>query len=236
VLTDANQWHAVGSSIRDAQEIGLHRDSLDPKPAGDGAEAALENQWEVQRRRKTWMTLVMWDIHMACCLGRPTTTDLSMAPPSLPVDAPVPKDRSKTPVLPRGENDPPTPLTRSLWTYCLARPMKEIMEMEKDGPCPKDFARVDRLHNELLDLDARTPSFFRLENPDTRFDALPECSWLPLARVILPQMITFELMALHRPYIFTRPRSRTEALKASLDMLHAQRLHFMALKPQMYKT
>jgi len=226
----------VGSAIRDAQEIGLHRDSFDPRPASNDAEAVLENQWEIQRRRITWMTLVQWDVHMACVLGRPTTTDLSMAPPSLPVDAPVPKDRSKTPVLPRGENDPPTPVTRTIWAYHIMRPLREILEMEKDGPCPKDFSRVDRLHNELLDLDARTPAYFRLENPDTRFDSLPECSWLPLSSVVFPQLISFELMALHRPYIFTRPKSRTEALKASLDMLHAQRLNFQALKPQMYKT
>lgn len=230
------QWHAIGSAIRDAQEIGMHRDSLDPKPAGEGAEAALENQWEVQRRRKVWMTLALWDIHMACVLGRPTTINLGMAPPSLPVDAPDPKDRARTPVLPRREDDPPTPLTRALWACHLMRPLKDILELEKEGPCPKDFERVDRVHNELLELDARTPAYFRLENPDTRFDALPECDWLPLARVILPQLSTFELMALHRPYIFTRPKSRTEALKASLDMLHVQRLHFMALKPQMYKT
>jgi hypothetical protein len=223
--------------MRDAQEIGLHRDSLDPKPRGDGAEAVLENQWEVERRRRMWMTLVLWDIHMASVLGRPTTTNLSMTPPSLPVDAPPPKDRSKTPVLPRSENDPPTPLTRAIWSHHLMTPLKEIIEMEKEGPCPKDFARVDRIHAQLLDLDARTPAYFRMENPDTRFDDLPECrDWLPIARVLLPQLTTYELMALHRPYIFTRPKSRTEALKASLDMLHAQKLHFKMLKPRAYKT
>ena len=237
-MADPNtQWHAIGSAIRDAQEIGLHRDSLDPKPAGAGVEAVLENQWEVQRRRKTWMTLVLWDRHMACVLGRPTTTDLGVEPPTLPVDVPDPGDRyCTTPVLPRSEDDPPTPLTRAIWSYHLMRPLKDILELEKEGPCPGDFARVDRIHDELLALDASTPACFRLENPDTRFDSLPECDWLPLARVVLPQLPSFQLMALHRPYIFTRPKSRTEALKASLDMLHVQRLHFLALPPQMYKT
>ena len=68
--------------MRDAQEIGMHRDSLDPRPSDPSAEAALENQWVIQQRRRAWMTLVTWDVHMACVLGRPTTTDLSMAPPS----------------------------------------------------------------------------------------------------------------------------------------------------------
>lgn len=182
------------------------------------------------------MTLVVWDMHMACVLGRPTTTNLRAAPPSPPVDAPEPKDKSRTPVLPRGEEEPPTPLTRAIWGHHLVALLQEIMELEKEGPCPRDFGRVDRVHNGVLDLEARMPAYFRLENPDTRFDALPECYWLPLSRVIMPQLSSFTLMALHRSYIFTRPKSRTEALKASLAMLHAQRLHFMALKPQMYKT
>ncbi|GAB1313589.1 Multidrug resistance regulator 1 [Madurella fahalii] len=229
-------WHAIGSAIRDAQEIGLHRDALDPKPRGDSAEAVLENQWEIQHRRRVWMTLVMWDVHMACVLGRPTTITLNTASASLPVDAPDPRDRSRTPVLPRTEDEPPTPLTRAIWGHYLIAPLQEIMEMEKEGPCPKDFGRVEKVHKELLDLEARMPAYFRLENPDTRFDAVPDCYWLPISRVLMPQMSSFALMALHRPYIFTRPKSRTEALKASLDMLHTQRLFFMALKPQMYKT
>lgn len=242
-------WHAVGAAIRDAQEIGLHHDGLDPRPgtgAGAGgeqqsaAEAVLENQWEIQRRRRVWMTLVTWDVHMASVLGRPTTTDSAAAgtaTASLPVDAPEPRDRSRTPVLPRGEDDPPTPLTGAIWAHRIMTPLREIIELEKEGPCPRDaFGRVDRLHAQLLDLGAAMPACLRLENPDTRFDGLPECYFLPTARVILPQLLSFALMALHRPYVFTRPRSRTEALKASLGMLHSQRLHFMALPPHMYKT
>ncbi|KAL2125958.1 hypothetical protein VTI74DRAFT_2082 [Chaetomium olivicolor] len=186
--------------------------------------------------RLVGMVCVAWDLYMACVLGRPATVDLNIQPPTLPVDTPFPKDHSRTPVVPRSENDPPTTLTRSIWSYRATRPLKEVSEMEKEGPCPKDFSRVDRVHNELLELEARMPAYFRMVNPDTRFDDLPECSWLPLARVATPQVLAFGRMALHRPYIFTRPKSRTEALKASLDMLHAQRLHFMLLKPQLYKT
>jgi hypothetical protein len=182
------------------------------------------------------MSLAQWDAHMACVLGRPTTIDYHMTPPSLPVDAPDPKDCSRTPVLPRGENDPPTPLTKALWAHRLMGVMHEIIQLEKEGPCPKDFGRVDKIHNELFEIVEQLPACFRLENPDTQWDHLPECHWLPLTRLIIPQLYTFEYMALHRPYIFTRPKSRTEALKASLDMLHVQRLYFQALKPQMYRS
>lgn len=236
VVSSANQrqWHAIGSAIRDAQEVGLHRDSLDPKPASDDAEAVLENQWEIQRRRKVWMLLLGWDLHTGVVLGRPTTVSHS-SPPTLPVDAPMPKDRSRTPIQPRGDNDPPTPLTRAIWAYNIMRILGDIIELESEGPCPKDFSRVDAIHQRLMELEDRTPAYFRLENPDKRFDHLPECYWLPSVRASLPQLIAFNIMALHRPYIFTRAKSRTEALKSCLKALDSQRLHFQALKPQQYK-
>lgn len=236
LVTEA--WHAIGSAIRDAQECGLHRDSLDPKPYSTDAEAGLENQWEIQRRRKAWILLISWDLHTGIVLGRPTILS-SDAHYTMPVDAPIPKnykDRRTTPVAPRGENDPPTPLTRALWAYECMKPLRDILDLEKEGQCPKDFSKVDHIHQDLLDLEARTPAYFRIENPDTRYDDLPECYWVPLVRATLPQLMSFNFMALHRPYVFTRPHSRKEALKASFDMLRAQREHFASLSPQQYKT
>ncbi|KAI3555379.1 fungal specific transcription factor domain-containing protein [Colletotrichum abscissum] len=225
------QWHAIGSAIRDAQEIGMHRDSLDPSPASDDTGDMLENMWLIQRRRKLYMVLMTWDIHCALVLGRPGSIDWRILPPSLPIDAPPPKDRRKTPIAPRDdERDPPTPLTKSIWAFKLVGPMREILELEHDGPCPKDYSKVDRVHQICMELDEATPAYFRLENPDTKWDGNPLCSsWLQSVRFYLPQMNLFNLMALHRPYIFNRQKSRTEALKASIEMLHRQMLTFQGL-------
>lgn len=76
----------------------------------------------------------------------------------------------------------------------------------------------------------------RKENPDTRYDDLPECFWIPLVRQQLHPLVWFNFMALHRPYVFTRAHSRKEALKASLKMLEAQRDNFANLSPRHYKT
>ncbi|KAK1963876.1 fungal-specific transcription factor domain-containing protein [Colletotrichum sublineola] len=223
-------WHAIGSAIRDAQEIGMHRDSLDPSPDSADTGDVLENMWLIQRRRKLYMVLMTWDIHCALVLGRPGSIDWRICPPSLPVDAPPPKDRRKTPVAPRDdERDPPTPLTRGIWAFRLVAPMREILELEQDGPCPKDYSKVDRVHQMCLDLDEATPAYFRLENPDRKWDNDPSCYWLQSVRFYLPQMNLFNLMALHRPYIFNRQKSRTEALKASIEMLHRQMLTFQGL-------
>lgn len=227
----------MGTSIRDAQEIGLHRDQMDPQISlDDSMEDNLEKIWVAQGRRRAWMNLLGWDLHTGAVLGRPTSVDHRLMNRSLPVDSVIPKDRRKSPIVPRGEDDPPTPLTRAIWAWESMSPLRDILDLEKEGPFPKDFSKVGKIHQDLLDLQARTPPPFRLENPDTRFDNLPECWWLPYARPALLQIMAFNFMALHRPYIFTRPASRNEALKASLDMLEAQRLYFAMLKPQQHKT
>ncbi|KAI0843686.1 hypothetical protein F5Y06DRAFT_255571 [Hypoxylon sp. FL0890] len=235
MVTEA--WHQVGTSIRDAQEIGLHRDQMDPQPSPeDSTEEALEKMWMAQSRRRVWMTLLGWDLHTGAVLGRPTSVDYRLVNRTPPVDSIIPKDRRKSPIIPRGENDPPTPLTKAMWSWEVMKPLREILDLEKEGPFPKDFSKVEKIHKELLDLQARTPPPFRLENPDTRFDDLPECRWLPFVRPTLPQLISFNIMALHRPYVFTRATSRHEALKASIEMLEAQKLYYSVLKPQQHKT
>ncbi|KAI2617465.1 hypothetical protein GGR54DRAFT_208057 [Hypoxylon sp. NC1633] len=235
MVTEA--WHQVGTSIRDGQEIGLHRDQLDPQPSpDDSTEEALEKMWMAQSRRRVWMNLLGWDLHTGAVLGRPTSVDYRLMSRSLPVDSLIPKDRRKSPIVQRGDNDPPTPLTRAIWSWETMRPLRDILDLEKEGPFPKDFSKVERIHQELLDLHARTPPPFRLENPDTRFDHLPECWWLPYVRPTLPQLMSFNVMALHRPYVFTRASSRHEALKASLEMLEAQKRYFSLLKPQQHTT
>lgn len=227
-------WHAIGTAIRDAQECGLHRGGLDPKPKSDKLEDILENQWEIQRRRKVWCLLVVWDVHTGLVLGRPLSVDISQ-PCTLPVDAPEPKDPSRTPVVPRSENDPPCLTTRMAYVFRISLALKDIADLEKEGPCPKDFSKVDRLHESLVELEAQTPAYFRKENPDTRFDDLPECSWVPMVRASLHPLVAFNFMALHRPYVFTRPHSRREALKASLQMLELQRANFASMNPRHYK-
>lgn len=210
---------------------------MDPQPSPeDSTEEALEKMWMAQSRRRVWMTLLGWDLHTGAVLGRPTSVDFRLVNRSLPVDSLIPKDTKKSPIMQRSENDPPTPLTRALWSWEVMRPLRDILDLEKEGPFPKDFSKVEKIHQELLDLQARTPPPFRLQNPDTRFDQLPECSWLPFVRPTLPQLISFNIMALHRPYVFTRVTSRHEALKASLDMLDAQKTYFSLLKPQQHKT
>lgn len=235
MVTEA--WHQVGTSIRDAQGIGLHRDQADPQPTGDeSGEEVMEKMWRAQHQRIVWLILMSWDLHTGAVLGRPTSIDHRLIVRGFPIDAIIPKTPHRIPLVPRTHDDPPTPLTRSLWTWEILKVLRDIQDLEKEGPFPKDFSRVDKIHAQILDGKARTPPPFRSENPDTRFDQLPECWWLPYARAQFPQLHAFNILALHRPYVFTRAASRDEALYASLEMLESQRQQFAVLKPAQHRT
>ncbi|KAK5636337.1 hypothetical protein RRF57_012049 [Xylaria bambusicola] len=236
MVTEA--WHQVGTCIRDAQGIGLHRDQMDPQPtADDSPEETIEKMWRAQHRRMIWLVLMGWDLHTGAVLGRPTSIDHRFISRTPPIDAILPKTPNKqTPLVPRTDDDPPTPLTRMIWSWQVMQTLREIQDLEKEGPFPKDFSKVEKIHAEILEVKSRTPPPFRSENPDTRFDQLPDCWWLPYVRAQLPQLHAFNILALHRPYVFTRAASRNAALKASLEMLESQRQQFAALTTTQHRT
>jgi len=210
---------------------------MDPQPtAEDSSEEAIEKMWTAQQRRMVWVILMAWDLHTGAVLGRPTSIDHRLITRTFPVDAIIPKAAKRVPLVPRTDDDPPTPLTRTLWSWQIMKLLREIQDLEKEGPFPKDFSKVEKIHAEILDTKSRTPAPFREDNPDTRFDKLPECWWLPYARAQLPQLHAFNILALHRPYVFTRTASRHAALEASLEMLESQRQQFAALEPAQHRT
>ncbi|RDL35460.1 Zn2 DNA-binding protein [Venustampulla echinocandica] len=229
-------WHSLSSTIRDAQEIGLHREGVSkPRRPDEKAEDILEGLWVEQLRRRMWLILALWDIHMAINLGRPATIDPRDGTPPFPIDAPTPKSRREAAPSPRAQSDPPTPLTMLLWNVELSAPLWDIFNLEKEDPNQNNLAKVEKMHNLIRQIAFHCPPFFRAHNPDTSFDADPGCYWLPRAREVFKNGAAFTIMALHRPYIFTSPSSRTAALKAGLDILLAQRAFFGMLSSLHYK-
>lgn len=216
-------WHSLSQTIRDAQEIGLHKDHQDQPRLGDDRGSVLEMLWVHQLRRRTWLILSCWDLHMAIVLGRPTTVDSRDTRPPFPIDAPVPKNFREEAPMPRRDTEPPTPLTKILWIAELAAPLYDIYQLEREDPNQSNFAKVEKMHDLFEQIRVHCPPFFRSQNPDTTFDALPQCHWIPSTRAYLQSIEAFTLMALHRPYIFTSKASRAAALIAAIDVLRGQR-------------
>jgi len=229
-------WHSLSSTIRDAQEMGLHKPNNRRHPiANEKPEDILENLWHEQLRLRVWSILCIWDIHMATVLGRPTTIDSRDGSIKLPMDTPIPTNRRQVAPRERTDQDPPTPLTMVIWNAELAAPLWSISKLEKEDPHQNNFAKVEKMHELINDVALHCPPWFRSENPDTTFDSHPDCQWLPRARPVFQTGAAFTIMALHRPYIFTNSLSRTRALHAALDILSAQRKLFNLIKAKDYK-
>jgi hypothetical protein len=226
-------WHSLGQTIRDAQEIGWHKDPVDRTP--QSPEKALETLWLVEVRRRMWINLQLWDAHMALVLGRPTSMDNTEVNVTFPIDTPSTKNHRGTAPLPRSESDPPAPLTILINNAKFILVLHDILALQKEGVHPKDYTKVERLHQEIVKRLEQMHPALRSKNPDTTFDECPDCKWLPAARQILASQGGFLIMALHKPYVFTNSNSRHEALKAGLTILRAQRCLFLNLQARHYK-
>lgn len=232
-ITEA--WHSLSATIRDAQEIGLHKSSYPPTAHGS-PEEVIEALWHTEDRRRMWVILSGWDPHMALTLGRPTILDGIYDNIVFPIDASPSLSRKTSAPTPRSEGEPPTPLTMLINQHANGAVLfREIHALEKDGPCPRTFEKVDRLHERILQNIRDMPAYFRSENPDTAFDSRPECYWLPESRPLFDTYCSFAMMCLHRPYVFTVANSRTEALKAGISILRSQRDFFQYLQAMHYK-
>lgn len=171
------------------------------------------------------------DVNMAVFLGRPGSVVWSHGLPSLPIDAPTPTDPATTPIESRDEAvDPPTLITRQLYLFQVGDALRAVLDLEPDGSHPKDFSKVDHVHQLMLSLEAAKPAAFRLANPDRRWDEHPAVApWIHNTRLYMQQLHHFGVMALHRPYIFHRKESRVAALRAAVNMLGIQRRTFDGL-------
>ncbi|RAL59835.1 hypothetical protein DID88_000464 [Monilinia fructigena] len=166
-------WHALSQTIKDAQEIELHKDNY--QSHRHQPEDGYEHLWHQQLRRRTWLVLALWDVHMALVLGRPTTIDMRDPRPTFPIDAPIPatiEDRRKTPPVARAPTDMPTPLTMVLWYVEVMAPLWDIYYLEKDGPQPSDALKVQKMHMDIKQIHELCPPYFRAVNPDT--------TWIPI--------------------------------------------------------
>lgn len=203
-------WHVVGTTISMAQEIGLHANM-----AVEDSSRNIDALWDHEMRRRVWFVLHNWDIHMAVVLGRPMTTVVTAENVDVPDS--LAQRESGTPPRRRTDQDAPTPFSVIRVGYDTAfQYFPRIRDLENSGARTNDYRVVVETHAAIVESMNRIPRWCRHEDPDANFDELPSCSWLPAARQSLASGIYFVLLALHRPYVFSVPESRTEALKAAL--------------------
>jgi hypothetical protein len=170
---------------------------------------------------------------MGMVLGKPLNfkpNDYKIVPPT---DCDIPENQRTTAPFERSAYDRPNTFTVRLLEYRLHRHLPKIRELEAEGPYPRDYSKVERLHQTAHDYIATLPAAYRLENPDTTSD--DDCPMLASQRPYLVGTVWMFILVLHRPYIFSIPQSRTEVLNAGIKMLNAQQRFYLTLKPYHYR-
>jgi len=162
-------------------------------------------------------------------LGRPTMINDRHCNVTPPLDCEIPSDLTKPPI-PRGPLDPPTPFTERLLDYQLANIVNEIDEMEVkvDKPLNLDFSSIDLMHSKILSFTEFFPPALAIQNRDTSYDN--HHPFLAAQTELLKASAFCLIVGLHRPFVFTRDRSKQELVKASLVILDSQTRVFQMTK------
>lgn len=165
---------------------------------------------------------------MALAFGRPMFINLKECTVTSPIDCDIPRDRLKRVPVARSNTDKPTPMTERLLRYKLSRRFCEIRELENEGPLPSNGEKVRELHHFAINFRKSLPAIFSPTNTDTTWDT--ECPFVPTHRELLSYLVDFFLVALHRPYIFTREKSQLQVYKSSLAILDSQERLFEVVR------
>jgi len=155
-------------------------------------------------------------------LGRPTMINDRHCTVTMPVDCETPADFTSHEPTPRGIMDPPSSFTQRILDYHIAHLINEVEEITQDfnTTSTPDFVRLEALHAKLMGFTESFPPEFSITNRNTIFDnTLP---FLAVQAALLKSTFYSAIIALHRPYLFLREKSRKEIVHSALIMLECQ--------------
>ncbi|KAF3007742.1 hypothetical protein E8E13_009959 [Curvularia kusanoi] len=206
-------WHALGCTIREAQELGIDRDANI-----DGL-----SEFDIEIRRRIWALLYIWDWQMGAWLGRPNLIDqknLSFKLPNLRLD-----QSSSNPNL-------LSPFAHMALQASLGRRLNIIMGDAQSV----DALSADHILNIEAELDKfidELPPIFRLHDPDTSLDA--EHPYFVFQRLQLHTVLYVTKLDFLKPFL-TRVRDdkktdrddefRVMGINLALDVLEVARRLF----------
>ncbi|KAI5783025.1 fungal-specific transcription factor domain-containing protein [Pyronema domesticum] len=193
-------WHALGQAIREAQEVGLHK-----------ATTVLGDQIRAEEGKRVWVNLYTWDRFMSIILGRPTLINDRHCTVPPPLDC----DLTVSPLVPRSPLDPPTSFTERLLDYELAHIINSIDELPTN-----DIAALERLHSKLEALSDLYPPALAILNRDTKHD--DKIPFLAIQAELLKGSYHCLVVGIHRPFVFTRAKSRRIIVESGTEVLRSQ--------------
>jgi hypothetical protein len=170
---------------------------------------------------------------MGIVLGKPSNVCEENWSIKMPLDAPIPLDRSHGIPAERQPFEKPTQSTHRLIEYRVLSQLPGIQRLLIGEFNPRDFAQVQQYQQKMWACIETVPPPFRFENPDRKWDV--ECPWLKPQREYLCCTTWLFFLVTYRYSMFTIPQSRTEVIKSGIKVLQAQERHYRALGAQHYK-
>ncbi|RDW68008.1 hypothetical protein BP6252_09404 [Coleophoma cylindrospora] len=226
-------WYALGDAIKQAQDLGLHLQSCIPQSESIDLEKTLSNLWYDEYKRRLWITLFVWDSHMAFVLGRPRAINILDCTVRTPLDCNIPEQPSKIIPTPAHASEVPSTYSAHLFHYFLAQKIHEILSKGANKPHFADYNFILSLHDQVITELHNLPAAVRPENPDTSLD-LRYPRLLKQRQHITNAAQSF-LIALHRPHTKQHETSRKAATDAAFSCLRAQQGLFDLVKEHQYR-
>jgi len=161
---------------------------------------------------------------MGMVLGRPTLIDDRHCTVAPPLDCNIPDDIGHSPPVPRGPLDPPSQFTQRLLDYQLAQIINEIDDLQLDSAKAMSCSleETGRLQARLESVIECYPPGLAVADRDTSHDGGQHTVFLR-AQAELLRCSTYSLIVgLHRPFVFTRQKSRIEIVRAGMSVLESQ--------------
>lgn len=229
----AEAWYSLGSAVRQAQELGLHRQASRSVDASNITAENLKGLWHAEHKRRLWVTLFIWESHMSLQLGRPRMIHVSDCTLTDPIDCDFPLEPARTLFRTPGPGERPSSFTLQLVKYKIGHIIHRMMSIGATNPLLEDYGILQSLHDDVSELLKSLPPTMQLENPDTSWDvAYPS---LVKQRLQISIVAYSFLVALHRPHASRHVSSRRNATDAAIRSLEASHELFNRSEPHHYK-
>lgn len=165
-------WHVLNSAIREAQELGMHKESTDD-PIPD---------FELEIRRRVWCVMDTWDWQISALLGRPMIidrADCSVELPNLQL-----------------EGTQHSPLTHMKLQSGLIRQLFGRFGLTKNVATPAEVQEYQGIVEQWVN---DFPPPFDVRDPDKSLDE--SCPWIVLHRHYIRTMAFSMLLDPIRSYL-----------------------------------
>lgn len=171
---------------------------------------------------------------MSLQLGRPRAIHARDCTISMPIDANMPQDPSRTLFLPATVDDQPSTVSSQIVKYVLAQKIQDMMSSAAFNNAFDDYTLIQTTHTEIAELAESLPPALRITSTDTSWDLIdPD---VVRHRLQISIIMNSFLMSLHRPHVQRHSESFDATINAAVEVLDLSQALFKRTPKHQHKT